>query len=87
MTFRLYAIDLWKGLWRVALVDECYLPVSEVDVESRIILFSVLKGMFKAVSDQAKVAARILIPKRHGTELVMKQKKYKVSQVNVVNLP
>jgi hypothetical protein len=87
MIFKLYAIDLWKGLWRVALVDECYLPVSKVDVESRIVLYSVLKGMFKAVEDQAKVAARILKPKRHGTEMVVRQKKLRVNEVNVVHSP
>ncbi|KAJ2960579.1 hypothetical protein NQZ79_g3999 [Umbelopsis isabellina] len=57
--FKLYAVDQWRDLWRVALVDECFLPVSRVDLQNRVVMYSAIKGMFAAVMQQAEVAARI----------------------------
>lgn len=52
-------MDHWKGFWRVALVDECYLPSSEDDKCSRISLYAVLCGLFKAVEQEADLAKEL----------------------------
>ncbi|KAG2171258.1 hypothetical protein INT43_004112, partial [Umbelopsis isabellina] len=48
--FRLtvYAVGFFHGMWRVMMLDECFLPSSNEDKESRIEVYSVLKGLMTA---------------------------------------
>lgn len=39
---KVYAIEQWKIVWRVALVDECNMPTSNFDDGYRIVIYSIL---------------------------------------------
>ncbi|KAG2174760.1 hypothetical protein INT43_005818 [Umbelopsis isabellina] len=60
--FRLtiYAVGFFHGMWRVMMLDECLLPISNEDKESRIKVYSILKGLMEAARAEANVIRRML---------------------------
>jgi hypothetical protein len=64
MKLKVFAVDHWKNLWRVAMVDECSLPTSKFDAANRVVVYSVLKGMFAAVERQATLISKLVQRKR-----------------------
>lgn len=50
----LYALDYFHGMWRVMMIDECYISSSNADRESRIETYCVLKGVMDAVGKEAE---------------------------------
>lgn len=60
--FRLtvYAVGYFHGMWRVMMLDECFLPGTNQDKESRIETYCILKGLMEAVGNEADLIRRML---------------------------
>jgi hypothetical protein len=59
MEMKVFAIDRWNSLWRVAMVDVCDIPSSEMEAEDRLALYAVVKGVFNAVEEQAEMICKM----------------------------
>lgn len=63
----MYAVGYFQGMWRVMTVDECYLPSSTEDKESRVEAYSILKGVMEAARGEADFIRKMLNRKAIST--------------------
>jgi hypothetical protein len=47
-------------MWSVMMLDECFLPSSNVDKESRVEAYCILKGAIEAARNEADLIRRLL---------------------------
>ncbi|KAM3583189.1 hypothetical protein VKS41_004939 [Umbelopsis sp. WA50703] len=68
--FRLtvYAVGYFHGMWRVMMLDECLLPSSNEDKESRVEAYCILKGVMEAARSEANAIRRMLNSKAISME-------------------
>jgi hypothetical protein len=89
MKLKVFAVDHWKHLWRVAMVDECNLPTSKFDATNRVVVYSVLKGMFAAVERQSQLISKLVQRKRKrpAEDGLTQKHEHALKQVTVVHSP
>lgn len=64
----IYAVGHFNGMWRVMMLDECLLPSSNEDKESRVEAYCVLKGVMEAARSEADVIRKMLNSKAISME-------------------
>ncbi|KAG2172406.1 hypothetical protein INT43_004948 [Umbelopsis isabellina] len=90
--FRLtvYAVGYFNGMWRVMMLDECFLPSSNEDKESRIEVYSILKGLMTAARTEAELIGEMLNSNAYGQEISsgsFSRKREKADDVFVIDSP
>jgi hypothetical protein len=63
-----YAVGYFHGMWRVMMLDECLLPSSDEDKESRVEAYCILKGVMEAARSEANAIRRMLNSKAISME-------------------
>lgn len=66
MEIKVFAVDRWKQLWRVALVDVCSIPVSAYEASYKSAVYAVMKGVFNAVEQQAEMIGKSVANSRES---------------------